>query len=323
MKCPDPKCNTANSSTAKFCKKCGHDLKSPAPSTVTPTAVTGYTCSGCGEVNPPGAVFCRNCGIPVSQKPAPAATATAYPFASANIQQGASAKDLLNQIEVASPEQPHCATLLLLDTSGSMVESRKIDQLNEGLRFLREEILKDELASSRVDIAVVTFGDGAVKAVHPFTSIQDFQPPLLSANGDTPMGEAILQGIDFIEKRKKIYRDQGVNYYRPWIFMITDGEPTDMKQGDQKWAMVKNTIEECERNGKLMFFSVGVEPANMTLLNDIMPPSRGPIKLRQGNFREMFQWLSNSQEKIVRSDIGPGEMVKLEAPTGWGEVPAK
>jgi hypothetical protein len=37
----------------------------------------------------------------------------------------------------------------------------------------------------------------------------------------------------------------------------------------------------------------------------------------------MFQWLSNSQEKIVKSDIGPGEMVKLEAPTGWGEIPAK
>ena len=246
-----------------------------------------------------------------------------HPFTPVTIQNGGSTKDLLSQIEIAAPEQPHCATLLLLDTSGSMVENRKIDQLNEGMRFLKEEILKDELASSRVDIAVITFGDQAVKAVHPFTSIQDFQPPSLVANGDTPMGDAILQGIDLIEMRKKIYRDHGVNYYRPWIFMITDGEPTDMKKGDQKWLMVKDTIADCEKNGKLLFFSVGVEPANMDLLNDIMPSSRGPIKLRQGNFREMFQWLSNSQEKIVKSDIGPGEMVKLEAPTGWGEIPAK
>jgi uncharacterized protein YegL len=257
------------------------------------------------------------------KKIVPSSAPLAYPFTPSNIQTGGSVKDLLSQVEIAAPEQPHCATLLLLDTSGSMVESRKINQLNEGLRFLKDEILKDELAASRVDIAVVTFGDGAVKAVHPFTSIQDFQPPLLSANGDTPMGEAILQGVDLIETRKKIYRDQGVNYYRPWLFMITDGEPTDMKKGDQKWAMVKSTIEDCEKNGKLLFFSVGVEPANMTLLNDLMPPSRGPIKLRQGNFREMFQWLSNSQEKIVKSDIGPGEMVKLEAPNGWGEIPAK
>lgn len=256
-------------------------------------------------------------------KTATPAAPPSYQFTPVNVQVEESAKDLLSKVGIASPEQPHCATLLLLDTSGSMVENRKIDQLNEGMRFFKEEILKDELASSRVDIAVVTFGDREVKAVHPFTSIQDFQPPALSANGDTPMGDAILEGINLIERRKKIYRDQGVNYYRPWVFMITDGEPTDMKKGDQKWAMVKDTIADCEKNGKLLFFSVGVEPANMALLNEIMPPSRGAIKLRHGNFREMFQWLSNSQEKIVRSDIGPGEMVKLEAPTGWGEIPVK
>ena len=289
---------------------------------MAPPAAPGNTCQVCGEVNKPGASFCRNCGAQTAQQGG-AAAATAYPFVSSTARQGTSAKDLLSQIEIASPEQPHCATLLLLDTSGSMVENKKIDQLSDGLRLLREEILKDELAASRVDIAVVTFGDGEVTAAHPFTSIQDFRPPHLSANGDTPMGEAILRGIEFIETRKRIYRDQGVNYYRPWIFMITDGEPTDMKQGDQKWALVKNTIADCERNGKVLFFSVGVEPANMTLLNDLMPESRGAIKLRKGNFREMFQWLSNSQEKIVKSDIGPGEMVKLDAPSGWGEIPAE
>ncbi len=40
--------------------------------------------------------------------------------------------------------------------------------------------------------------------------------------------------------------------------MITDGEPTDMKKGDQKWIMVKETIADCEKNGKLLFFSVCV-----------------------------------------------------------------
>ena len=209
-------------------------------------------------------------------------------------------------------EQPRCATLLLLDTSGSMIEHRKIDQLNEGMRHLKEEILKDELASGRVDIAVVTFGDGVVNVVQPFTSIRDFQPPILSANGDTPMGEAILQGIDIIETRTRVYREQGLNYYRPWIFMITDGEPTDMNKGDQKWIQIKNTIEDCEKNRKLLFFSVGIEPANMVLLNDLMPLGRRAIKMQQdGDFRDMFQWLSNSQEKTTNSDFGPSEMIKL------------
>ena len=104
------------------------------------------------------------------------------------------------------------------------------------MRFLTDELIEDELASVRVDIALVTFGDGAVKVIHPFTLVQDFQPPLLIAKGDTPIGEAISQGIDLLETRKKLYREQGVNYYRPILFMITDGEPTDMKKGDQKWT---------------------------------------------------------------------------------------
>jgi len=316
VKCPD--CNTDNILNAKFCKKCGHPLVN-----LTTAASTGLICPGCGESNPSGAMFCRNCRMPLVGQAAMPAQQMPSGTPVNTVPASAPATDLASQIEVASPEQPHCATLLLLDTSGSMADSRKIQQLNEGLQIFKEEILKDELASSRVDVAVVTFGDGTVSVVHPFTSIQDFQPPQLRADGDTPMGEAILQGINLIESRKKIYRDLGVNYYRPWVFMITDGEPTDMKPGDQKWSQVKNLIEEYENKGKLLFFSVGVDPANLGLLNQIMPPNRGALKLKQGNFREMFQWLSSSQEKIVKSDVGPGEMVKLDAPSGWSEIQAK
>ncbi len=61
--------------------------------------------------------------------------------------------------------------------------------------------------------------------------------------------------------------------------MITDGEPTDMKRGDQKWTLIKETIENCEKNGKFQFFMVGIEPANIELLNDLLPCRRSTIKL--------------------------------------------
>ena len=52
---------------------------------------------------------------------------------------------LQDRIEIANPQQPHCATVLLLDTSGSMA-GEKIAALNEGLKLFREEVSKDDLA---------------------------------------------------------------------------------------------------------------------------------------------------------------------------------
>lgn len=146
---------------------------------------------------------------------------------------------LEDKIEIANPTQPHCATVLLLDTSGSMSVGDKITSLNEGLRTFKEAISSDELASKRVDLAVITFGE-AVNVMHDFSSIEDFDPPTLTAGGTTPMGEAIVRAADMIEERKKHYRAQGVDYYRPWVFMITDGDPTDMSPGEPRWTEVVN-----------------------------------------------------------------------------------
>jgi uncharacterized protein YegL len=320
MNCPN--CNYVNPRNWKFCKKCGYSLMSSPPQQSLPQTqvqVTTYnSCSACGEVNPLTSKFCRNCGSPM-KKPIPSSLSPSYPVTS-DIQIGGSAKDLLSQIEVASPEKPHYIILLLLDTSGSMIENRKIDQLNEGIRLIKEEILRDESASSRVDIAVVTFGDGVVKVVHPFTSIRDFQPPFLSANGNTPLGEAILIGIDLIETRKKIYRNLGLNYFRPLIFAITDGEPTDMTIRDRRWSNVKSLIENCEKSEKLRVYLVGVEPANMDLLSDLMPSEWKAVRLRQGKFPQMFQWLSDNLMTIVTQDLNPGEIGKPNEFNEWGEL---
>ncbi|SRR5579883_351129 len=192
---------------------------------------------------------------------------------------------LEDKIEIANPTQPHCATVLLLDTSGSMSVGDKITSLNEGLRTFKEAVSSDELASKRVDLAVITFGE-AVNVMHDFSSIEDFDPPTLTAGGTTPMGEAIVRAADMIEERKKHYRAQGVDYYRPWVFMITDGDPTDMSPGEPRWTEVVKRVHEGETNKKFMFFAVAVEPADTERLAQIAPPIRPPVRLRGNKFKD-------------------------------------
>lgn len=226
---------------------------------------------------------------------------------------------LEDAIEIANPQHPHCATALVLDVSGSM-SGDKIRQLNEGVRFFVDDVSSDELARKRVEAAVVTFGSRAAVA-HPFSSVDDFAPPAFSADGSTPMGEAILTSIELVRERKRMYRENGTDYYRPWIFLLTDGEPTDMRPGDELWQRVVSAVHEGERTKDFLFFAVGVEPANMELLAKIAPPERPPLRLRPGRFRELFAWLSKSQRRVSASRVG--EQLALPAPTGpdgWAEV---
>ena len=209
--------------------------------------------------------------------------------------------------DFANNPESRCPCMLLLDTSGSM-GGAPIRQLNEGVQTLKEELVEDSLASKRVEIGMITFGPVSLEA--DFQTVDNFNPPTLSANGDTPIGTAVTMGIDLINKRKQLYKENGVGYYKPWIILITDGGPTD------NWSHAAQLIQDGERENKFAFFAIGVEGANMDVLSRLS--TRTPIKLKGLMFREFFLWLSSSMKMV--SSKNPGEQTKLLPPNGWADL---
>ncbi len=240
------------------------------------------------------------------------------------------------QSEFAENPDPRVPCVLLLDTSASMNEvvgdydhetgetvmqdgqmynvvsggRRRIDLLNDGLITLKESLGSDSLASRRAEIAIVSFG-GTVTTIQDFVTAEHFQPPRLQTSGSTPMGQAILTGLDMVSRRKATYRSAGVSYYRPWVFLITDGGPDP---GDP-WQTAADQVKQGEASKSFAFFTVAVEGANMDVLSKIS--TRPAVKLKGVNFREMFLWLSQSMQAVSQSS--PGDTVPLATP-GWTEV---
>ncbi|WP_082803698.1 MULTISPECIES: VWA domain-containing protein [unclassified Anabaena] len=214
-------------------------------------------------------------------------------------------------VEFAENPEPRCPCVLLLDTSGSM-QGTPIEALNQGLLNFQDELVKNSIAARRVEIAIVTF-DSHINVIQDFVTADQFQPPILTAQGLTSMGAGIHKALDMVQERKSLYRANGIAYYRPWVFMITDGEPQGELDHLVEQAAIR--LQDDEANKRVAFFSVGVENANMTRLNQIAV--RTPLKLKGLNFIEMFVWLSASMSAVSHSQID--EQIALP-PIGWGSI---
>ena len=215
-------------------------------------------------------------------------------------------RNMFGNNEFADNPEPRCPCLLLLDVSGSMA-GNPITELNAGLSTFRDALVSDSLASKRVEVGIVTFG-GQVNVIQEFETVKSFYPPTLSSTADTPMGAAIKKGLEILRRRKDDYRTNGVSFFRPWVFLITDGAPTD------EWQNAAALIREGEATKSFAFFAVGVENANMDILRQISV--REPLKLQGLRFQDLFVWLSNSMKSVSSSN--PGDEVKLENPAGPG-----
>ena len=227
--------------------------------------------------------------------------------------------------EVAENYEQKCLCVLVLDLSGSMNEIvddstavatgqtiyvdgknynivtggiSKLDNLIEGLQSFYTDIENDETTSQRLELAVVTFGD-SVNVIQSPSLISDIQLPELMADGDTALVDAVDEAIDIVNNRKKWYKSTGQPYYRPWIILITDGEPNE----GQDVSALASKIKKDTSEKKYVFLPIGVDNANMQVLQSIQGQIPA-MKLKGTKFGSFFKWLSASMGTIVNAEAG-------------------
>lgn len=193
-----------------------------------------------------------------------------------------------------------------------------IHELTEGVNAFYQELRSDEVAQYSAEVCIVTFG-GVAKLIVDFATIDRQQElPQLIADGDTPMGEAVNLALDCLEERKREYQDNGIDYYQPWLVLMTDGTPVGSSPAELECA-IQRTVDMVNSK-KLTIFPIGIGPeADMDTLKRFSP-KRSPIRLNDMRFKEFFQWLSQSVSRTSMSM--PGEKIALdtEGIKGWAEL---
>ena len=208
---------------------------------------------------------------------------------------------------------------LVLDCSPSMsgetrygsavqqINPRPIDELNDGVDLFFSEVKQDELAQYSCEVAVVAFSEEA-EAMQDFDSILRVSPPrmdLALSGGGTSIGRAVKLAISMLDRRKEEYKDAGVDYFQPWMVLMTDGYPTD-----DTHLEVSREVAARVNQKKLHVFAIGIgRGADMQVLSMFSPKFK-PLKLQGLRFKEFFVWLSRSVSVVSQSM--PGEKIQLD-----------
>ena len=218
----------------------------------------------------------------------------------------------LSHEDLAENPTPRVPVCLCLDTSSSM-SGEPIAELNQGVASFVEALRQDDVARYAAEISVVTFG-GVARTAIDFAALerQTFAP--VYADGGTPMGAGVGLAMDLLERRKREYAASGIDYYQPWLVLMTDGQPTDAIEASAR------RVAEAVSGRKLSVFPIGIgSGADMTVLAQFSP-TRAPLRLDGLKFRDFFAWLSRSVARVSQSI--PGQSVPLDAEgiRGWAQV---
>jgi uncharacterized protein YegL len=214
-------------------------------------------------------------------------------------------------LKAESPKNYEAKTIccFVLDTSASM-GGEPIKELNNGLKEFHEEIKNDETTAQRLEVAIVTF-NSLVQIEQEPALVEDFKVPTLTVSGSTKLVDGVREAITLVETRKQWYKQTGQQYLRPWIILITDGAP-DSGQDIQGLA---KEIDEGVNKKTFVFLAVGVQSADMKILQTISAKPFEPCMMQGLKFSEFFQWMSASMSTV--SSSAEGDKVNLPNAKSW------
>ena len=205
---------------------------------------------------------------------------------------------LCDRLPVVNPAKPHLPIVFLVDISASMTQDGAIDELNRFLQELHTFFRENDYVAGITDISIISFGADA-KIELGFRSAEEYEVPTLSANGPTSMNQALLLAFSEIQARKDIYKQNGVEWYRPWLFVLTDGMPTDTVYENEAVQKITEAIE----NRKIKYVPVGIGSADIKQLRKYYPKDKSDEFVFQTDVQNLVSVLMQLFEKFLFSII--------------------
>jgi uncharacterized protein YegL len=177
---------------------------------------------------------------------------------------------------------------LVLDVSGSMGSSdgttlTKIEELNKNYHEFISYIRNHPQARAICDLSVISFGE-TVTVVNDYANIESVHNTKFTASGPTPMGAAMSKALELLDLRRSYYKKNSIEYHKPTVLLITDGESTD----DIQACASEFALEVWENRLRILPFFIGQNHTSKALA--AFSPRLQPIQIKSSeDFAKLFE----------------------------------
>lgn len=185
-----------------------------------------------------------------------------------------------------------------------------IQLLNEAVEKFIKELREDIKTKAAAEIAFVTFSTN-IEIDTPFESVVSISTPKFKTvdYGGTRMAQAVLRSVEKIEAKKKEYIDKSLDFYAPFLVLVTDGNPDENDDSALERKAIEIVNSHCTSHigaeEIIVPFIIGVGDNVKATLNEYAKgfingyfPIKGQSQ-KGSSFNRVFQLIGNSIRKSV------------------------
>ncbi|MCG3769793.1 MAG: hypothetical protein JW384_00924 [Nitrosomonadaceae bacterium] len=200
---------------------------------------------------------------------------------------------------------------LLIDVSESMV-GQNLYSLEEGVASILSALRKDPYALDSVYVSVQVFA-GKARTILPLTDLMSVTAPELPVGGGTALGSALTHLMDEMQKVVIQSTAERKGDWKPIVFLLTDGHPTDDVTGSiSRWN------EKFRGRAHLVAVSIG-DGADLEVLKRLTDDVLIFSDAEPSSFSKFITWISMSIQSHSRSVQG-GEQARVQLSKSDGNV---
>ena len=207
------------------------------------------------------------------------------------------------------------ACILVLDTSGSM-SGRPITDLNSAFGGIQQALQSiDVQTRACLEFCVIEYNTQPRMLTNGFQTIDQLQVPEMQAGGLTNMHAAIKMAYEEGKRKTNAFNTLGYPCFMPWIFLMTDGMPTDggtpIGGGGTDGSEIIAFVQEKIQNKRISFYGVGTGDYDREFMKKLC---QGAVLFEADtkDFASLFNWIARSA--AVLSASKPGQQVNVAPP---------